>query len=88
MGNDRWAIREGDWKLLGNPIDTSRKGRIKKEDKLFLVNLKKDVSEMKNLASDYPKKSNIWKKCTASGKNLYSDNPNHSAMYTSVAGPS
>jgi len=55
MGNDRWAIREGDWKLLGNPIDTSRKGRIKK-DELFLVNLKKDVSEMKNLASDYPKK--------------------------------
>ncbi len=51
----RWAVREGDWKLLGNPIDTSNKAPIGKDDKLFLVNLAEDVTEMKNLANDYPK---------------------------------
>lgn len=53
LGN-QWVVREGAWKLLGNPRDNANKGPIGKDDKLFLANLEKDVSEMKNLAKDYP----------------------------------
>jgi arylsulfatase A-like enzyme len=49
IGNS-WAVREGDWKLIGNPRDTSDKGPIGADDKLFLVNLAEDASEMTNLA--------------------------------------
>jgi len=52
IGNS-WAVRDGDWKLLGNPKDTSDKGPLSAEDKLFLVNLAEDPSEMKNLAKDH-----------------------------------
>ena len=50
----RWAVRQGDWKLIGNPQDTSNKGPLTAKDKLFLVNLKESVSEMKNLAQANP----------------------------------
>ena len=49
-----WAVRDGDWKLLGNPRDTSNKAPIGKTDRLFLVNLAQDVSEMKNLSGQHP----------------------------------
>jgi arylsulfatase A-like enzyme len=54
MGGPHWAVRAGDWKLIGNPRDTSNKGPLGKDDKLFLVNLAEDVSEMKNIAADHP----------------------------------
>ena len=50
----RWAVRQGDWKLIGNPQDTSSKAPLTAKDKLFLVNLKESVSEMKNLAANHP----------------------------------
>jgi arylsulfatase A len=50
----QWAVREGDWKLLGNPVDESKKAAITKADELFLVNLAEDVGEMKNVAKDHP----------------------------------
>ena len=50
----RWAVRQGDWKLIGNPQDTSNKAPLTAKDKLFLVNLKESVSEMKNLAANHP----------------------------------
>jgi len=53
LGN-QWVVREGAWKLLGNPKDNSKKAPIGKNDKLFLANLEKDISEMKNVAEDYP----------------------------------
>jgi arylsulfatase A len=53
-GKDSWAVREGDWKLLGNPNDTSNKGILTEEDKLFLVNLSQDIGETKNIARDHP----------------------------------
>ncbi|WP_430816212.1 sulfatase-like hydrolase/transferase [Carboxylicivirga sp. RSCT41] len=53
-----WAIRQGDWKLLGYPQDNSGKGTLDPDkDLLFLVNIKKDKSEMTNLASQYPEKT-------------------------------
>ena len=52
--DDQWAVREGPWKLIGNPRDTSGKAPITAADKLFLSNLDADVSEMKNLAEERP----------------------------------
>jgi arylsulfatase A len=52
--NPQWAVRDGDWKLIGNPRDTSNKAPVGKGDARFLVNLADDVSEMKNLAGDNP----------------------------------
>ena len=53
IGNS-WAVRSGGWKLIGNPRDTSNKGTLGKDDKLFLVNLERDRSEMTNLAGKHP----------------------------------
>ena len=53
LGN-QWAVREGNWKLIGNPRDTSNKAPITKADQLFLSNLKEDVSELHNLAAEHP----------------------------------
>ena len=50
----QWAVREGDWKLLGNPKDNSHKAKLTAKDKLFLSNLARDITEMKNLAADNP----------------------------------
>lgn len=51
----QWAVREGDWKLLRSPKDLFSKVKVG-DDKLFLVNLKDDISEKKNLASQFPEK--------------------------------
>lgn len=50
----QWAVRQGPWKLIGNPKDTSNKAPVTKDEKLFLANFDKDVREMKNLAVDHP----------------------------------
>lgn len=52
--NAQWAVREGDWKLLGNPRDTSDKALLTAADKLYLCNLAEDPTEMRNLAVDHP----------------------------------
>ncbi|MBT5169824.1 MAG: sulfatase-like hydrolase/transferase [Opitutales bacterium] len=49
-----WVVREGNWKLHGNPKDNSQKAPITKNDKLFLANLAMDPTEMTNLAFKYP----------------------------------
>ena len=50
----QWAVREGDWKLLGNPKDNSHKAKLTAKDKFFLCNLAQDITEMKNLAAENP----------------------------------
>lgn len=57
-----WAIREGDWKLLGNPRDTSQQTPLGKENQIFLVDLSKDIGEKKNLATQFPEKVDHLKK--------------------------
>lgn len=58
--NAQWVVREGDWKLLGNPRDNSepeRKQKLPKltpNDRLFLVNLTNDIGETKNIAEQHP----------------------------------
>lgn len=50
-----WAVREGDWKLIGRTRDTTD-GHSVKTVETFLANLKDDPSETTNLAAEYPEK--------------------------------
>ncbi|OOQ57909.1 sulfatase [Mucilaginibacter pedocola] len=48
----QWAVREGDWKLLHNPIQ-SKKEELD-ANKFMLINLKRDSSEKVNEAANNP----------------------------------
>lgn len=50
----QWVVREGDWKLLGNPRDRREPKSLTKDDKLFLANLAMDKTESKNLSKVHP----------------------------------
>jgi hypothetical protein len=53
----QWVVRKDNWKLIGYPKDTSYKAELDaEEDALFLSNLEDNVSEMHNLASQFPEK--------------------------------
>ncbi|MEM1097103.1 MAG: sulfatase-like hydrolase/transferase [Bacteroidota bacterium] len=47
-----WAVREGPWKLLGNPWDPTGPGRL--ANRRYLVNLDDDPSEATNLINAHP----------------------------------
>jgi arylsulfatase A len=50
LGN-QWAVMEGEWKLIGNPIDSTGEGErtaLDGEDQFFLSNIRLDPTEMKN----------------------------------------
>ncbi len=50
----QWAVRQGQWKLIGNVQDTSG-GQLDDEDKkLFLSDLASDISEKTNHAKEHP----------------------------------
>jgi len=49
-----WAVREGDWKLLGNPRETGANDAAASAEPLFLADLAGDLGETKNLAADHP----------------------------------
>lgn len=49
-----WAVREGDWKLIGNTRDTSSNDGQSSRVAGFLVNLNDDPGETTNLAGKYP----------------------------------
>lgn len=52
--NGQWAVRQGDWKLIGNAQDSSG-GPLSEEDKKqFLSNLARDPAESRNLAAEHP----------------------------------
>ena len=51
--NAQWAVRDGDWKLIGSTRDTTD-GRQPVQVSNTLVNLKADPSEKSNLASQHP----------------------------------
>jgi arylsulfatase A-like enzyme len=50
----QWAVREGNWKLIGNVRDTGD-GPLSDDDKrLFLANLETDIGEKRNFSADQP----------------------------------
>jgi arylsulfatase A len=51
---DQWAVRQGNWKLLGNARDTSDRQEILRFDAPFLVNMADDPGEQSNVASAHP----------------------------------
>lgn len=57
QNNGSWAVRKKNWKLIGDPKDSSHKGVLDaQKDRLFLVNMAKDSTEMINLAGKHPEK--------------------------------
>lgn len=50
----QWAVREGDWKLLHNPIGNKLFAGDNIAQKLYLFNIRKDVGEQKNQADEHP----------------------------------
>ena len=52
----QWAVRQGPWKLIANPNDTSSPNHRVLEAQRFLVNLIEDPSEKTNLADRFPEK--------------------------------
>ncbi len=52
--NADWAVREGDWKLIGNARDTGQTTGQPERTPIFLANLKDDPSETTNLAEQHP----------------------------------
>ncbi len=51
-GGAQWAVRQGPWKLIGNPQIHGEK--FGPDDRLFLTNTEQDPSEATNLAGQYP----------------------------------
>ena len=49
-----WAVRAGDWKLLHDPLDTTRRAPGVRIPGDYLVNLRADPSERTNLAAAHP----------------------------------
>ena len=49
-----WAVREGDWKLIGNTRDTGTGDGKSKRVSLFLANLRDDPGETTDLADKHP----------------------------------
>ena len=66
--NPERVVREGDWKLLGNPTDRSDKAPLGKDDTLFLANLRMDPTEISNLDTQYPEVV----KCLSGLQNVFS----------------
>lgn len=55
----QWSVRDGDWKLLHNVMDTTHVNNpppMPEEDMLFLVNLRDDPAESENLARQFPER--------------------------------
>ena len=53
----QWAVREGEWKLIGHVQDHVSGDKLSQADKkLFLANIKDDPSETTNVAQQHPEK--------------------------------
>ncbi len=52
--NAEWAVREGDWKLVGHSTDTALPAGQRTRVRLFLANLREDPGETVNLAERHP----------------------------------
>lgn len=52
--NADWAVREGEWKLIGNTRDTSQIDKSSQPIAMFLANIKDDPGETTNLADQHP----------------------------------
>ena len=51
--NPQWAVRQGDWKLLHNPIGY-KSADASNSQQLYLFNMKNDMAERKNESKQHP----------------------------------
>lgn len=51
----QWAVREGDWKLIHNPMGYTQSPGSADHARTYLFNLRSDVSEKNDLAKENPK---------------------------------
>lgn len=51
--NPQWAVRQGDWKLLHNPLGNKFPGTGNSEQDMYLFNIKKDAAESRNEAHQH-----------------------------------
>lgn len=51
---DQWAVRNGNWKLVFNGMDTQNGKKLEGDERIFLSDLSKDVTERHNIASAHP----------------------------------
>jgi arylsulfatase A-like enzyme len=81
----QWAVRQGDWKLIGNVTDAQGASLSPEDKRLFLVNLARDISEKQNLAKENPevvqRLLEVHRKWTASLRK-----PEAEAVYRDKAG--
>jgi arylsulfatase A-like enzyme len=54
VSGNQWAVRQGEWKLIGNALDSSGGPLTDDDKKLFLSNLAIDISEKRNFAKEHP----------------------------------
>jgi len=52
--NAQWAVRHGDWKLIGNPLDTGNTGLPAPDGPLFLSDLADDIGETRDHSAEHP----------------------------------
>lgn len=52
--NAQWAVREADWKLIGNAMDSTVGDRKPERFALWLSNLAEDIGEQNNRAAERP----------------------------------
>ena len=50
----QWAVREGDWKLIHNPMGYTHSGGGADQARTYLFNVRSDVSEKNDLTKEHP----------------------------------
>ncbi|MFN3653640.1 MAG: sulfatase [Armatimonadota bacterium] len=53
---DQWAVRQGDWKLVVNGVDTDHRQKLQGDERVMLSNLAEDATERRTRAADYPER--------------------------------
>ncbi|MGM0506031.1 MAG: sulfatase-like hydrolase/transferase [Bacteroidota bacterium] len=51
---EQWAVRKGEWKLIGNPWDTTERGDAPRGDGRFLANMRLDPTEQTDYRESHP----------------------------------
>ena len=63
--NAQWAVREGEWKLIGNPRQPYQDELPAADKKEFLIHLSEDIGETTNVAASHPEVLERLKKIAA-----------------------
>ena len=72
----QWAVRQGDWKLISNPVGNHLAEDERNLKKLYLFNIKNDPSEKKNEVDKNPViVSSLFEKYLNWSKDVESLNP-------------